>query len=138
MSILKKIPQRLDKAVKLLVEYETKLILLIGVLLVGIVAFELGIIQGQKIAQKPIVIESQVNTQFSPQDVNLSNFEPKKDTSATEITKNKCNFVGSKNSDKIHALSCTWAKRIKEENIVCFESIEEAKNKKYKEGSCIK
>ncbi|GEM_PF-1628507 len=40
-------------------------------------------------------------------------------------------FVGSKNSDKYHYCNCSMAKRIKLENIVCFKSVEDAKNQGY-------
>jgi len=47
-----------------------------------------------------------------------------------------CNFVGSVNSDKYHSPTCHWAKRIKPQNIRCFQSVEEAKRAGYVEG-CI-
>ena len=47
------------------------------------------------------------------------------------------NVVGSKNSDKWHYCNCKWAKRIKKENLVCFNTTEEAEEKGYTEtGSC--
>ncbi|MCK5080775.1 MAG: hypothetical protein KAQ63_01305 [Candidatus Moranbacteria bacterium] len=50
----------------------------------------------------------------------------------------ECQFVGSKNSDKYHTMSCQWASRIKPENIVCFESVEEAERRGYIPASCNK
>lgn len=35
-------------------------------------------------------------------------------------------YVGSVNSDKYHVCTCTYAKRIKTENLVCFQSKDEA------------
>lgn len=46
------------------------------------------------------------------------------------------NFVGSKNSDKYHYCHCSYAKRIKPENLVCFFSEEEAIEKGYTQSSC--
>lgn len=40
-------------------------------------------------------------------------------------------FVGSKNSNKYHNLSCTWAGRIKPENRVYFASVAEAEKAGY-------
>jgi hypothetical protein len=40
-------------------------------------------------------------------------------------------FVGSKNSDKYHYCSCRYAKKIKKENLICFESKKEAQNEGY-------
>jgi len=51
--------------------------------------------------------------------------------------KENCNFIGSINSDKYHTPNCHWSKRIKEENIVCFESAKEADNKNYQPCSCV-
>lgn len=40
-------------------------------------------------------------------------------------------FVGSKNSDKYHVLTCKWAERIKPENRRYFASVEEAQKAGY-------
>lgn len=40
-------------------------------------------------------------------------------------------FVGSKNSNKYHNLSCTWARRIRPENRVHFASAVEAEKAGY-------
>jgi hypothetical protein len=49
-----------------------------------------------------------------------------------------CLFVGSKNSDKYHIMSCRWASQIKAENRVCFKSVEDAQKQGYKPASCNK
>lgn len=43
--------------------------------------------------------------------------------------KENCLYVGSKNSDKYYPPDCKWAKRIKPENLICFKSEEEVKNR---------
>jgi hypothetical protein len=40
-------------------------------------------------------------------------------------------FVGSKTSKKYHNCDCTWTKKISQQNLVCFKSIEEAQNSGY-------
>lgn len=40
-------------------------------------------------------------------------------------------FVGSKNSNKYHYCDCASAKKISSKNLVCFKSIEEAKDSGY-------
>lgn len=46
-------------------------------------------------------------------------------------------FVGSKKSDKYHYCDCRWAKKINEENLRCFQSVDEAKSMGYKPcGTC--
>ena len=42
--------------------------------------------------------------------------------------KEGCLYVGSKNSDKYHKVDCTYAKKIKPENLVCYHSEEEVKD----------
>jgi len=41
----------------------------------------------------------------------------------------KCLFVASKNSDKLHEPGSKYAKRIKKENLLCFKSLEEIPEK---------
>lgn len=48
-----------------------------------------------------------------------------------------CAFVGSRNSDKYHLPKCSWAKRIKPENRMCFASAADAESKGYRAG-CVK
>lgn len=45
-----------------------------------------------------------------------------------------CKFIGSKNSDKYHTLDCQWAKRIKEENRVCFKNKKKQRLKDINQG----
>ena len=40
--------------------------------------------------------------------------------------KASCEFVASQNSDKYHTPTCKYAKKINSENLVCFNSLEEA------------
>jgi len=46
------------------------------------------------------------------------------------------NFVGSVNSDKYHYCSCSYAKVINPENLVCFSTKEEAEEQDYVQSSC--
>ena len=45
-------------------------------------------------------------------------------------------YVGSKNSDKYYVCDCHYADRIKPENVVCFESDEEALNQGRTKSEC--
>ena len=45
-------------------------------------------------------------------------------------------YVGSKNSDKYYKCDCHYADRINIENIVCFESEEDAEIKSYIKSEC--
>lgn len=126
-------------------KHEYKAIFAAGLVLVAVISFEAGILKGQKISQNPLVIESpaknqvcgSMDQQMAPEAQN----SPKEAAPALinpNITQN-CAFVGSKNSNKYHLLTCQWAKRIKQENIICFSSEDEAKSKGYlPDKGCIK
>ncbi len=61
---------------------------------------------------------------------------PKQEADQSQNIQTSCTFVGSKNSDKYHSPSCSYAKRIKPENVVCFKNKEEAEGRGYTAG-CI-
>ncbi len=58
------------------------------------------------------------------------------DEKIADTAENECAFVGSKNSDKYHLPTCQWASRIKQENRVCFSSVEDAQNQGYEPAKC--
>ncbi|NCN99239.1 hypothetical protein COU62_00910 [Candidatus Pacearchaeota archaeon CG10_big_fil_rev_8_21_14_0_10_35_219] len=45
-------------------------------------------------------------------------------------------YVGSINSDKYYPCDCRYAKTVKLENIVCFDSDQEAVDKGYEKSDC--
>lgn len=47
-------------------------------------------------------------------------------------------YVASKGGKTFHTMDCDWAKKIKEENKIMFNTKEEAKEKGYKPHSCVK
>lgn len=123
-----------------------RLLILFGVLLVGILCFEAGLLHGKATQPKPLVlsvpaleerVESPATSDHSENQgsrMPLSGVEP----IGAKITEpSKCAFVGSKNSNKYHAPQCAAAKRIKPENKVCFSSKEEAERRGYI-ASCLK
>lgn len=133
-------------------KYESKIILILGFILVASLAFEAGILKGQKIRENPIIIEklaqNQDNVQTTPNAPEAQNLAPDaKNTSigpnipdqTMSAGKQDCTFVGSKNSNKYHLPTCRWAKQIKPENLVCFKDVDEAKSKGYlPDKNCIK
>jgi hypothetical protein len=130
-------------------KYETKIIILIGFVLISVISFEAGILKGKSSSDKPIIIEK------DPETTKIELPETKScDTVSTSPETNKpvesqnlptseapknCAFIGSKNSNKYHLPTCRWAKQIKEENKVCFSSAEDATSKNYlPDKNCIK
>lgn len=125
-------------------KYEKRAVLAFGFILVAVISFEVGILQGNKFEQKTLVIEK------APAEIALANAkvqEPSvlgvENSKVSKVENNssagECLFVGSKNSNKYHKPDCRWAKNIKAENIVCFKNEEEAKSKGYVgDKGCIK
>jgi hypothetical protein len=123
---------------------EHKIIIGVSLCLVSAISFEFGLMQGKKLEQKPLIIEK-------PIDIPAESQEPKSEASAsssvssdaiigekpatTQNSKN-CPYVGSKSSTKFYLATCSWAKRIKPENMVCFKNAEDAKAQGRTESKC--
>jgi hypothetical protein len=145
---MKEMPKEaLDKLKELWRLYGRETMLFGGVFLVGVVGFEIGLVEGQSMLSKPLVIEApSTPTVSQAEDVSLPIQDGVVKTIVSEAatqSKNNptiipsCQFVGSKNSNKYHLPTCAFAKRIKPENRVCFVSEEDAKSKGYTAG-CLK
>lgn len=115
-------------------KYEPKIALGIGLILVSAISFEFGLIQGKKGQDRPLIIEKPVLSQnadaqatsaSAPQAQKTAQ-EAKISPASSTIPTQNCAFVGSKNSDKFHVPTCSFAKRILPKNLVCFKSAEEA------------
>jgi len=118
--------------------HETKIVLILGFLLVAGLSFEAGFLQGKKAESKPIVIEK-ASEKLKIDPGTASNSQPVKDTTLAKITPQNCAYVGSKNSNKYHLPTCRWAKQIKPENLVCFKTLEEAQARNYQpDKNCVK
>lgn len=139
------------KIKKFWIQHEVKAVTAAGLILISVISFEAGALRGQNWQQKPLVIEkvaessvlksadSQNKTATSSNSAseNQNALLNTNIASASDNTdKKECAFVGSKNSNKYHFPDCSYAKRIKPENIVCFSSEEEAKNKGYVPAGC--
>lgn len=122
--------KHLDKIKELLKKNERNIVLVVAFCLVCAISFEFGVLQGQKSQSKPLVIEKQVNTPpggITPQ--NEASGAPQgasaaavTQTAATTSGTTKCAFVGSKNSTIFYVPTCSYAKRIKPENLACYTS----------------
>lgn len=125
-------------------ENEVRCVFFVALFLSCVLSFQVGILLGRENAQEPLVYEKV--REDCPICTNKAN--DNKSSSANQAVEGAssvkkegslgadCLFVGSVNSDKYHSPGCHWAKRIKPENIRCFESVTEAQNAGYEEG-CI-
>ncbi len=135
----------------------------LGVVLVGVLGYEAGFVQGVRQGSPPIVIEkptvsattseaagtqaadttTSVPGSSGTAHTNLAAATAANSQSSTTptaspaIDQRTCPYVGSRNSNKYHLVTCAVAKRIKPENRVCFASPEDAQAKNYQPG-CIK
>ena len=117
-------------------KYEIKIIMAAGIVLVSVISFEAGVLKGQDWKQAPLIIEKAAERPAPKVAGARAGVESSNVSRAGNAVKKECVFVGSKNSNKYHLPGCRYAKRIKPENIVCFSSAEDAKNKGYVPASC--
>lgn len=134
----------MDSIKKFLIEHETKLVLVTGFILVALISFQFGYVEGKKGQTKAIVIEK--TTEMAKTDpgsasavAGATTSESTKNPTEAKILAPNCNYVGSKNSTKVHLPTCSFAKRIKPANLVCFSSLDDAvKQGRVPDKTCIK
>lgn len=139
----------LQKAKEWFGENKDRLLVLIGLFLASIFAFQAGVIYNSTQDQKPLVLSIPAlpseNVVAPEKAIVLGVATPGQSNSpakaGSEANQNggekNCIFVGSKNSNKYHLSTCAVAKRIKAENKVCFSSKEDAEKRGYV-ASCLK
>lgn len=126
-------------------KYETKIILLAAFLLAIAISFEAGILKGKSLDTQSVILEKAAKCPRTGI-ADCSKEAPVSSAAVSAVRENttspanaECAFVGSKNSDKYHLPTCSGAKRIKPENLVCFKSAEEATQKGYQPSKdCLK
>ena len=129
-----------------------RLFLFIGILLSGALAFGGGFLLGRDRQVDPMIVSVPASPCVQTvQDIGTPEAKPEGvvDVAQTKAAvpdssvegnvaeHSSCVFVGSRNSDKYHLPTCSWAKRIKPENRVCFTSAADAESKGYHAG-CVK
>lgn len=123
---------------------EQKIVFIVSFCLISAISFEFGLLQGQKWQQKPLVIEKQVSTPQQPQATQSgAPVSPQAalpaaavPTGATPPNTSSCAFVGSKNSTIFYIPTCSYAKRIKPENLACYTSEQDAISKGKTKRDC--
>jgi hypothetical protein len=147
MSTKTKDENQMEKIKQFWLKYEPKIVLSIGFILVAVLAFEAGVLKGQNWQQKPMVIEKPATTDQTANPAENAakgqNLAPETAPTASPVsnspsqnTPQNCAFVGSKNSNKYYPPSCSYAKRIKPENLVCFKDAAEAQSRGYLPVNC--
>lgn len=135
-----------ERLIEIWKEHETKIVILVGLILVALISFQGGYLKGKTLKENPLIIEktascpeASVATQPNePRAETVANNLPTS-TNPGSIENKNCVLVGSKNSNKYHLPSCRYAKTIKPENLVCFASKEDAGKRGYQpDTNCIK
>jgi len=128
---------------------EQKIVLVVAFCLISAISFEFGVLQGQKWQQKPLIIEKPINTPVDTQNAQkeasgelgkaqVTTLQTKATANNPTASMSGCAYVGSRNSNKFYLPTCSYAKRVKPENLVCFKNAEEALAQGRTESKCTK
>lgn len=133
-------PQIFLKIKEFFLKYEQKIVLVVAFCLISAISFEFGVLQGQKWQQKPLIIEKPTEVPGGVSNQIQANSEAQTASQAvvskvSTATAN-CAYVGSRSSNKFYRPTCSYAKRIKPENVVCFKTAEEALGQGRTESKC--
>ncbi|MFZ2188151.1 MAG: hypothetical protein WAV73_01140 [Candidatus Moraniibacteriota bacterium] len=134
----------MSKLKSFLIEHELKLVLVTGFVLVALISFQFGRIEGKKGQNKAIVIEkvvevAKIDPEGTPIVAGVSTPGSTQNPTEAKILAPNCTYVGSKSSNKVHLPTCRYAKSIKPENLVCFKSLDDAvKQGRVADKNCIK
>lgn len=134
----------MGKIKNFLIQHELKLVLTAGFILVSLISFQFGYLEGKKGENKTIVIEKLVEVakndlEGTPIVAGEAMLESTKNLPEAKNLAPNCAYVGSKSSNKVHLPTCRYAKSIKPENLVCFSSLDEAlKQGRVPDKTCIK
>ena len=142
------------KTKEFFIKNEQKIVLIVAFCLIAAISFEFGVLQGKKWQQKPLIIEKPINMPEGQEnsnqaDSNASGSVLRGNGSVLGVNKtsspttqnltpqtSSCAYVGSKNSNKFYVPTCSYAKRVKPENLVCYTSEEEALKKGKVKSDC--
>ncbi|HOA47541.1 MAG TPA: Ada metal-binding domain-containing protein [Candidatus Pacearchaeota archaeon] len=129
---------------------EADIVLVIGVILISLVSFGSGwllgnnsVLSSDAATQESIIIEDQkavLTENLNLEALSIEKTESENETTAKieenqqieEVKPETSNIVASKNGTVYHYVWCSGAKRIKEENKIYFNSIEEAEKAGYR------
>ena len=139
---------KLTQIRKFFIKNEDKVVLTIGVILIAVISFGAGRLSLEFKETEPIIIEDgQIN--FLKQISNNAENSQKEENSTvlgeqvknykteSQIEPEKLGkFVGSTKSNKYHLPDCPYAKKIKDENKIWFDSIKDAESQGYIPAKC--
>ena len=135
------IPEHFQKVKNFAVEYQDRIVLIIGIVLIALISFGLGLLYNREISKEPVIIEeSAENANHESRIMNYDsggNSSLNSTASATNTSTQTQTevVVASRNGTKYHLTSCSGAKQIKPENKITFSSFKEAEAAGYEPAS---
>lgn len=124
------------------VDYQDRIVLIIGIVLIALISFGLGMLYNREISKEPIIIEEPVKN--ANYESGIINYDSRADNSSLNLAVSPTSssaqtqtdiFVASRNGTKYHLPSCPGAKQIKPENKITFSSPQEAEAAGYEPAS---
>ncbi|MFO7807464.1 MAG: hypothetical protein R6V40_03525 [Candidatus Moraniibacteriota bacterium] len=124
---------------------EERILFTLAIILIAVVCFQAGVTKEKTRKTEQIKVSlNNIEASNPKQEKAMALGEAAQRKGVSENIENankkqenkECQLVGSKNSDKYHSSTCTWAEKIKPGNRVCFSSEEEAKNQGYQPAGC--
>lgn len=88
---------------------------------------------------KPVIVEPDEDTAYTVngyKDTTVTTSSDFSETASSVSSNNSSTqyngrYIGNKNSKKLHTTNCSYAKKLKEENIVIFETVNDAQAQGY-------
>lgn len=118
-----------DRSINWLKQRKNNLLLGSSYLVIGVLCFEAGWLQKSLVASESFEFTIETKTlPIAPQVEEIQLTVPPKTTDQV------CQFIGSKKSNKYHHPQSRCAKQIKQENQICFSSVEAAQARHYVPG----
>ena len=119
-------------------DYGQTVLMILIVLLASVVSFKFGQISTYNDTKVNVTVRDIVNVNPAQEEANMAiealkrqGVDVHKKIEKKKQGKEDCLFVASRNSKKYHTKDCKYGKKIKDSNLVCFESMEDAKSKGY-------
>ena len=113
----------------------------IGILSLVAISFTIGIFYGQKWQQEPLILIPDNNhtegVKLNDEAAGVQNepLEGIESTFSSEKEVDNCLYVGSKTGSKYYPPTCSFAGRVKPENLRCFASDDDAVEKGYERST---
>lgn len=118
-----------DRSINWLKQRKNNLLLGLSYLVIGALCFEAGWLQKSLVVSESIEVAIETKAvPVVPQVEEIQSIAP------PETAAQPCQFVGSKKSNKYHHPQSRCAKQIKQENQICFPSVEAARARHYVPG----